>query len=139
MVAGTRYAQGVTEVIAQWTCRRLPVGSPYRVIWSQGTRRFNDDHGTIDYDLTGWGPSLANSDAAPFASGRYRMTFTVDGQVMLAGEIKVEGAAGFSTQPYFGQPVLTAHFDEAQGWPVEAALDVFVHGAVIVADQCAVR
>ncbi len=118
MMAGTRYAQGTKEVLAAWTCRNMRVGAPFRVTWTQGGKILYVDENELEYDMTGFFAPLTNPDGSPLAAGVYRLTFTVEGLVWLAGEITVEGLGGFSTQPYFGQLAFCSEFNEAQDQPL---------------------
>jgi len=97
----------------------MRIGAPFRMTWTQGGKALYRNEGKFEYDMQGFFAPLANADSSPLAAGPYRLTFTVDEQVWLAGEVTVEGQAGFSTQPYFGQPAFWPEFNETQRWPID--------------------
>lgn len=118
---GSRFVQGTNDINARWKCYNAPVGSPYRVTWLENGKPMSQTEDVFDQSDRGYYvPMLDQQGAAPPA-GTYRMVLDVAGQVVLAGELVVEGFGGFTAQPYYGQPAFATEFDEIEGRPLNAA------------------
>ena len=126
MLSGSRFAPGTGEILALWTCRNVPRGTPYRATWSRQGQVLARLEGVFEDTVSGLFFPLTGEGGAALGPGVYRMVFEADRQIVLAGECTVGELLSPGAVPHFGLPTFSMDIDRENRRPVKPG-QVFVH------------